>query len=124
MLWKLSVDILAVGMLFLLMKSKHKAGSFCSAVYLSVAGVALTVTIMRFTFSGASNMTLIANYPSKKACKESIGKPLNYIETSISGREYRDNGIITVANRPHITSMGREWFGQVTMKDGLIFKVS
>ena len=69
-------------------------------------------------------MTLIANYPSKKACNESIGQPLNYIETSLFGPEYRYQGIIPVANRPHITKMGREWFGQVTMKDGLIFKVS
>ena len=79
---------------------------------------------MRFTFSGASNMTLIANYPSKKACKESIGKPLNYIETSLFGPEYKENGTFTVANRPHITKKGREWFGEITMKDGLIFKVS
>jgi len=62
MLWKLSVDMLAVGMLFLLMKDKHNIGSFCSAVYLSVAGVALTVTIMRFTFSGASKMLIRSNF--------------------------------------------------------------
>lgn len=68
-------------------------------------------------------MTLIANYPSKKDCKASIGKPLRYIETSIFRPEYRDNGTLTVANRPHITGKGREWFGQVTMKDGLIVAV-
>lgn len=69
-------------------------------------------------------MTLIANYPSKKACKEHTGKRLNYIETSMFGSEYKDNGVLTVCNRPHITHNGREWFGQITMKDGLIFKVS
>lgn len=68
-------------------------------------------------------MTLIANYPSKKACKESIGKPLRYTETSFHGDEYKRDGVLTVANRPHITGLGREWFGQVTMKDGLIVKV-
>jgi len=39
-------------------------------------------------------MTLIANYPSKKACKESIGEPLKYIETSIFGAEYTPNGTL------------------------------
>ena len=68
-------------------------------------------------------MTLIAKYPSKKECKANIGKPLRYIETSIFGPEYKDNGTITVANRPHITNLGREWFGQVTLKNGLITAV-
>ena len=66
---------------------------------------------------------LIANYPSKKVCRENIGKPLRYIETSMFGSEYHDNGVLTVANRPHITHNGREWFGQVTMANGLIVKV-
>ena len=66
---------------------------------------------------------LIARYPSKKACKESIGQPFKYQETSIFGPEYRDNGTLTVANRPHITGMGREWFGQVTLENGLIKSV-
>lgn len=65
-------------------------------------------------------MTLIVKYPSKKALKESIGKPLRYIETSICGPEYRDNGFLTVANRPHITGLGREFFANVTMESGLI----
>jgi hypothetical protein len=68
-------------------------------------------------------MTLIAVYPSKKALKESIGKPLRYIETSLFGPEYRPNGNLTVCNRPHITGIGREFFGQVTMANGLIKKV-
>lgn len=66
---------------------------------------------------------LIANYPSKKVCKESIGKPLRYIETSLFGEEYRPDGTLTVANRPHITRNGREWFGQITMENGLIKSV-
>lgn len=63
---------------------------------------------------------LVANYPSKKACRESIGKPLQYIETSLFGAEYQANGTFVVANRPHITGLGREWFGQITMAKGLI----
>tara|TARA_R100001143_G_scaffold57542_1_gene54859 strand:- start:8 stop:211 length:204 start_codon:yes stop_codon:yes gene_type:complete len=66
---------------------------------------------------------MIANYGSKKECKAHIGNELDYIETSFFGPEYKSNGILTVANRPHITGKGREWFGRVTMKDGLIVKV-
>ena len=69
-------------------------------------------------------MTLIAQYPSKKELKANIGKPLRFIETSVFGPEYRDNGTLTVANRPHITHLGREFFAQVTLKDGLIVKVT
>ena len=63
---------------------------------------------------------LVFNYESKKALKESIGKPLRYIETSMFGPEYRDNGVLTGANRPHITGKGREFFANVTMANGLI----
>lgn len=66
---------------------------------------------------------LVFNYESKKVLKENIGKPLRYIETSLFGNEYLDNGILTGANRPHITHKGREFFAQVTMKNGLIEKV-
>lgn len=63
---------------------------------------------------------LVFNYPSKKVLKECIGRPLNYIETSMFGAEYRDNGVLTGANRPHMTGMGREFFANVTMENGLI----
>ena len=66
---------------------------------------------------------LIADYASKKDCKAAIGKPLRYIETSMFGAEYKPDGVLTVANRPHITRNGREWFGQITMKDGVIYAV-
>lgn len=69
-------------------------------------------------------MTLIVRYPSKKECKAAIGKPLRYTETSMFGPEYRADGTLTVCNRPHITGMGREWFGQITMVNGLIAKVT
>lgn len=68
-------------------------------------------------------MTMIVHYPSKKEMKEHVGKPLRYTETSMFGAEYKPNGKLTVANRPHITRMGREFFAQVTMRDGLIAKV-
>ena len=68
-------------------------------------------------------MTLVVKYPSKKVLKENIGKRLRYIETSLFGPEYSDNGMLTVANRPHITGQGREFFAQVFMENGLIAKV-
>ena len=69
-------------------------------------------------------MTLVVNYPSKKNLKECIGQPLRYTETSLFGPEYRSDGVLTVANRPHITGLGREFFAQVTMRDGQIVKVT
>ena len=65
-------------------------------------------------------MTMIANYPSKKACKENVGKPLSYTETSLFGPQYRGDGELAVAHRPHITGQGREWFGIITMENHLI----
>ena len=66
---------------------------------------------------------IVFNYPSKKVLQENIGNKLKYIETSVFGPEYLDNGMLTGANRPHITGQGREFYAQVTMKDGLISKV-
>ena len=66
---------------------------------------------------------IIFNYPSKKALKASIGKHLNFIETSMFGYEYRSNGTLTGANRPHITHQGREFFANVTTQNGLIKSV-
>lgn len=68
-------------------------------------------------------MTLIAVYPSKKELKDSVGNRLKYIETSMFGSQYRADGIIVVANRPSITKIGREFFAEVTMQNGLIKKV-
>ena len=66
---------------------------------------------------------IILNYRSKKALRENIGCPLNYIETSMFGVEYMADGTLTGANRPHITGKGREFFARVTMRDGLIATV-
>jgi hypothetical protein len=63
---------------------------------------------------------IVFNYASKKDLKDSIGKPLRYIETSMFGAEYKADGMLTGANRPHITGKGREFFANVTMENGLI----
>lgn len=68
-------------------------------------------------------MTLVVVYPSKKVLKENVGKALRHIETSLFGAEYMPNGTLVVANRPHITGVGREFFAEVKMKDGLIVGV-
>lgn len=68
---------------------------------------------------------LIIFYASKKVLKECIGQALRYRETSLFGQEYKDNGTFTASNRPGITGVrGREFFALITMRDGLIEKVS
>ena len=69
-------------------------------------------------------MTMVVYYNSKKELKSHVGKPLRYTETSMFGPEYRDDGVLTVANRPHITGLGREFFAQVYMVNGIIQKVT
>jgi hypothetical protein len=67
---------------------------------------------------------LVTGYRSKKELKENIGKALKYRETSMFGEEYRANGSFVVAHRPAVTGLpGREFFGKVTMENGLIKKV-
>jgi len=65
----------------------------------------------------------ILDYPSKKVLREQVGRPLRYIETSMFGPEYRENGTFSGANRPSVTGHRREFFATVTIKDGLIAKV-
>lgn len=67
---------------------------------------------------------MLALYPSKKELKASIGQALKYQETSLFGAEYKPTGTFCVANRPPITGLGREFFAEVTMENGLIKKVS
>lgn len=67
---------------------------------------------------------LIFDYESKKALKASVGKPLQYVETSAFGPEYRADGLLTGCNRPHVTGWKREFFANVQMEAGLIKKVT
>lgn len=67
---------------------------------------------------------LVLDYPSKKEIKEQVGEPLRYMETSMFGPEYRADGTFCGCNRPHITGHKREFFAEVTMKDGKIFKIN
>jgi len=63
---------------------------------------------------------LAALYPSKKALKESIAKPLQFEETSFFGPEYKDDGKFAVVG-PSPTN--RKWYAEVTMSAGIIAKV-
>ncbi len=67
---------------------------------------------------------LVTGYKSKKELKAAIGERLKYSETSMFGPEFKSNGTFVVARRPHLLGGGREFFAQVTMRDGLIEKVS
>jgi len=67
---------------------------------------------------------MIVHYASKKELKASVGQNLKYSETSMFGPEYNANGKFCVARRPHLQGGGKEFFAQVTMKDGIIAKVS
>mgnify|MGYP003115570967 CR=1 FL=1 len=64
---------------------------------------------------------MAASYITKKQLKESIGQRLRYVETSMFGNEYRRDGKFAVVG-PDLYR--RKWFAEVTMKDGLIEKVS
>ena len=67
---------------------------------------------------------LVTGYKSKKELKAAIGQTLAYRETSIFGPEFQWDGSFVVARRPHLLGGGREFFAQVTMRDGLIERVS
>ena len=62
-----------------------------------------------------------ANYKTKKALKENVGKPLRYTETSMFGLEFKENGKFCVVGP---SPYDRKWYAEVTMENGLIKKVS
>lgn len=64
---------------------------------------------------------LAATYKTKKDLKAAIGNPLRYVETSMFGVEYTDNGKFAVVGP---SPYERKWYAQVTMKEGKIFKVN
>ena len=66
---------------------------------------------------------ILLHYKSKKELKTKIGEKLNYTETSIFGPEYRPDGVIYGARRPHIEGGGREFFAEITMKNNRIYRV-
>ena len=69
-----------------------------------------------------------ANYPTKKVLKAEIGKPLKYTETSmfehgcVQLSKYVSDGTFCVVGPDAFNN--RKWFASVTMKDGVITKVT
>lgn len=64
---------------------------------------------------------LAATYKTKKDLKLAVGKPLRFIETSMMGDEYKDDGkFCVVGPGPY----DRKWYATVVMEKGLIKKVS
>ena len=64
---------------------------------------------------------MAAHYPTKKVLKASIGQSLRYEETSFFGSEYGDNKTFVVVGP---SSTQRKWYAKITMRDGLIIKVT
>ena len=64
----------------------------------------------------------VTGYKHKKDLKAAIGQPLNYVETSLFGTEYKRNGTFCVVGPCAYTK--RSWYASVTMKDALIVKVT
>ena len=64
---------------------------------------------------------IAAHYLTKKMLKEQVGKRLQYSETSMFGPEYKHDGKFCVVGP---SSYERKWYAEVTMKEGLIAKVS
>lgn len=62
-----------------------------------------------------------ASYATKKDLKGSIGQPFRFVETSLFGAEYKGDGSYTVVG-PSPTI--RKWYATVTVKDGVISRVS
>lgn len=63
-----------------------------------------------------------ATYKTKKDLKASVGKRLRYVETSLFGAEFQENGQFCVVGPDPYRD--RRWYATVTMENGLIKKVS
>ena len=63
----------------------------------------------------------ISGHKTKKSLKGAVGQTPNFIETSIFGAEYKGDGSYCVVGPdPYV----RKWFATVTVKDGVIAKVT
>ena len=63
-------------------------------------------------------MTIQVNYKTKKELKNNIGNELDYIETSIFGSEYKDNGTVIGCD------VKRKFFAKITIENNIIKKVN
>jgi hypothetical protein len=63
---------------------------------------------------------VVANYKTKKALKDAVGKKLNYTETSLFGTEYMSDGSFAVVGP---SKDSRKWYAEVTIENDLIKSV-
>ncbi len=61
-----------------------------------------------------------AQYKTKKALKENVGKGLRFTETSMFGPEYKSTGKFCVVGP---SPFERKWYAEVEMKDDIITRV-
>lgn len=64
--------------------------------------------------------TLAALYKNKKDLKASVGRRLNYKETSMFGSEFDPDGTFCVVGPDELT---RKWYARVTMAQGRIYSI-
>jgi len=64
----------------------------------------------------------IYGFKTKKELKQAIGKEPSFIETSMFGAEYKGDGKYCVVGPCPFTK--RSWYATITVKNGLIDKVS
>jgi hypothetical protein len=63
---------------------------------------------------------LVARYKTKKDLKANVGKPLRYVETSMFGLEYKENGSFNVVGP---SAYERKWYASIVMENGVIKSV-
>jgi len=66
---------------------------------------------------------VVTGYNTKKDLKAAIGQRLQYQCFGLDRPPPENGKKIVVANRPHITGRGREFFALVDLENGLIAKV-
>lgn len=62
----------------------------------------------------------VKGYRTKQDLKLAVGESLRYVETSIFCNEYTPNGEFPVVGP---TPYSRKWFANVTMRQGVIYRV-
>ena len=67
---------------------------------------------------------LILLYESKKKLKEKVGNYLKFRDPSIFSSDFNNNGVVYGSNRPYLTGYKREFYANVTLKNGVITKVN
>ena len=63
----------------------------------------------------------VSGYSTKKALKASVGTPLNFVETSLFGPQFKPDGINVVVGPDAYKR--RDWYATVECKNGIITKV-